>query len=164
MKKIVTSLTASLLILTTNACIALTEVEQQLLTTHNQLRKQHQSPPLHWDAKLAQYAQNYAEQCQFRHSKGPYGENLATGYATPKKAVQIWYDESKLYSYQRPGFSMDTGHFTQLVWKNSTKLGCAMVSCDGKNGTPGDYVVCEYNPPGNVVAPGYFEENVLEEA
>lgn len=53
-----------------------------------------------------------------------------------------------------PGdFSKETGHFTQLVWKNTTSVGCGRTECngDGGNKAPGWYVVCEYYPPGNVV-------------
>lgn len=148
------------LVAVVDAWAALTRDQQQILSAHNQFRKYYQAAPLHWDVTLAQYAKAYAEQCRFNHSHGAYGENLAAGYGSPMKAIQAWYDESKLYSYQRPGFSKETGHFSQLVWKGTTKLGCALVACDGKNGTPGSFLVCEYNPPGNVVAPGYFEENV----
>lgn len=37
-------------------------------------------------------------------------------------------------------------------------MGCGRKECDGKGGTPGWYVVCEYYPPGNVI--GFFKENV----
>ena len=161
--KNVRSLLLASLLAVTNTWGALTQDQQQILTTHNQFRKLHQAPPLHWDAELAQYAAAYAAQCRFKHSGGKYGENLAAGYRSSKEAIQAWHDESKSYSYQRPGFSKDTGHFTQLVWKSTTKLGCALVTCDGLNDTPGEFLVCEYNPPGNVVSPGYFENNVIAE-
>lgn len=48
--------------------------------------------------------------------------------------------------------------FTQLIWKNSTQLGCGRTNCAGQNGVPGWFVVCEFSPRGNVV--GMFEENV----
>ena len=40
--------------------------------------------------------------------------------------------------------SENTGHFTQQIWKNTKKMGCARAF---SNGT--DYVVCNYSPPGN---------------
>ena len=55
---------------------------------------------------------------------------------------------------------MSTGHFTQMVWKSTRKVGCASVPCNGRHGTPGNYLVCEYSPAGNMIAPGYFAKNV----
>ena len=88
----------------------------------------------------------------------------------------MWYDEIKDYDYKNPGFSMskklltflvkiglqnlylfliETGHFTQVVWKSSTELGCG-ISVDSNNRIVG---VCNYNPPGNYM--GQFDSNVL---
>jgi hypothetical protein len=133
----------------------------EALTLHNKLRRLHTAPDLQWDAGLAEYAARYAAQCHFRHSKGGYGENLATGFPDTSTAIHAWYDEHNDYSYQRPQFSSTTGHFTQMVWKSTTKLGCASYPCNGKNGTQGDFLVCEYSPQGNVMNRGYFARNVL---
>lgn len=38
-------------------------------------------------------------------------------------------DEEKTYDYGNPGFSMDTGHFTQTVWVGTTDLGCHLRIC-----------------------------------
>jgi uncharacterized protein YkwD len=156
-------LTGLLLTLTLPVCAA-DSMEHSALSAHNIFRQQHGSPKLVWDDKLASYAQRYADKCRFAHSGSPYGENLAAGYPTVTAGVEIWYAERKHYSYQKPGFSMQTGHFTQLVWKGSTKLGCGYASCNGKNGTPGNYLVCEYSPRGNITNPQYFEANVLPRA
>jgi uncharacterized protein YkwD len=154
---------ASCLSLTACASNAMTLAQQQeTLSVHNQLRKKHAAPPLQWSNQLAHYAANYASRCEFKHSHGQYGENLAAGYPTATAAIKKWYSEIKDYSYQHARFSSNTGHFTQVVWKASTQLGCAIVTCNGKNGTPGNYLVCEYNPPGNVINEHYFENNVLK--
>lgn len=137
-----------------------TSNDKSALTIHNALRQKHNAPPLEWDDELAKYAANYAAQCQFKHSKGGYGENLAAGFPSTKDAIETWYAEKKYYSYRFPGYSAKTGHFTQIVWKSTAKLGCAVAVCDGKHGTPGNYLVCEYSPPGNVTNPGYFRRNV----
>lgn len=153
-----------LIFLLTNSCLAasVSKLEQEkLLAVHNTLRAQHHSPKLIWDAELAVYAENHANHCVFKHSSSPYGENLAAGYPSINAAINAWYAESELYSYSYPKFSSSTGHFTQLVWKASTKLGCAYVPCNGKNGTPGCYLVCEYSPVGNVMRRDFFEANVL---
>ncbi len=141
---------------------AVTE-QKEILLLHNQLRAQHQAPPLIWDNQLANFAENYAQKCEFQHSHSSYGENLAAGYPTVSEAIHAWYAEHKSYSYAWPGFSMRTGHFTQLVWKSTDKLGCGYATCNGKNGTPGKYLVCEYSPAGNISSRKYFRDNVLQE-
>ncbi len=135
--------------------------QTEVLAAHNKYRALHHASALVWDDQLANYAENYARQCEFKHSSSPYGENLATGYPTPAAAVKIWYDESARYSYAQPGYSSATGHFTQLVWQDTKKLGCGYVACNGKNGTPGKFLVCEYSPHGNVVTKKLFIRNVL---
>lgn len=64
--------------------------------------------------------------------------------------------EVKNYPYDKPGFYENTGHFTQAVWKGTTKVGCSWntVACDGAA-----YLFCEYDSPGNVI--GEFPENVF---
>lgn len=135
--------------------------QQEILSTHNEFRAKHQAAALQWDEKLAQYAENHANQCKFVHTHGPYGENLAAGYPSPSAAITAWYNENKYYSYSDPKFSPDTGHFTQLVWRSTQKIGCAVVRCNGQQGTPGAFLVCEYSPAGNITNQGYFAQNVL---
>lgn len=66
---------------------------------------------------------------------GPTGENLAAGYANATASVDAWGLERKMYNFKKPtGFSEKTGHFTQLVWGNTTSVGCAVKSCQGENG------------------------------
>jgi uncharacterized protein YkwD len=135
--------------------------QSDALSAHNAVRRLHHAPPLVWDNTLAVYAEKYAERCRFQHSSSPYGENLATGYPSIKAAIDTWYGEAKHYSYDRPEFSSQTGHFTQVVWKDTQRVGCGYVACDGRNGTPGKFLVCEYSPRGNVMSRELFEKNVL---
>lgn len=66
----------------------------------------------------------------------------------------MWYDEVQDYDFDSPGFSSDTGHFTQLVWVGTEEFGMGMaVARDGRN-----IVVGKYFPSGNIV--GQFKENV----
>jgi len=135
---------------------------QALLDAHNRVRAQHCAPALTWSPKLAQAAQQWVstlrdQGCKFGHSGGRYGENLAAGTSGTldgKSVTEMWYDEIKQYSFPNGGFSMQTGHFTQVVWKETTQLGCATTSCRGM-----DIWVCEYDPPGNVE--GMYRQNVL---
>jgi uncharacterized protein YkwD len=140
--------------------VALNKQQQEILFLHNKIRTQHQAANLIWDNALAHYAEQYAAKCEFKHSGSPYGENLAAGYPSIRANIDAWYQERKYYSYTHPGFSVKTGHFTQLIWQASKKLGCGFAACNGKNGTPGNYLVCEYSPAGNVTNQGYFKENV----
>ena len=134
---------------------------QALLEAHNRVRAQHCAPALTWSPKLAEVAQQWAKTlkaqgCKFGHSGGRYGENLAAGTSGTldgKSVTEMWYDEIKQYSFKSGGFSMQTGHFTQVVWKETTQLGCAMTTCRGM-----DIWVCEYDPPGNVQ--GMYRQNV----
>jgi uncharacterized protein YkwD len=142
---------------------------QAIVRSHNQLRARHGAPPLTLDDALNAYAQNWAHQLAasrtFRHSAGNYGENLyyassssdIDAAAVAGGAIDSWYNESKRYRYGS-GFSAATGHFTQLVWKGSVRLGCGMARvADGSMNSV--YIVCSYDPPGNVT--GEFRQNVL---
>lgn len=138
--------------------------QDTVLHVSNSYRRNHNATHLIWNETLSDYAQHWADNCQWNHSHGPYGENLAFGYPNASAAVQAWGDEGALYNYQRPtGFSEATGHFTQLVWRATVEVGCAAVDCGydtSRNATDasgqykraqGWYVVCEYSPPGNVM-------------
>ncbi|KAL5365412.1 CAP domain-containing protein [Aspergillus floccosus] len=138
--------------------------QDTVLRVSNSYRRNHNATHLVWNEELSNYAQHWADKCQWKHSHGPYGENLAFGYPNASAAVQAWGDEDALYNYQRPtGFSEATGHFTQLVWRASVEVGCAAVDCGydtSRNATDasgrykraqGWYVVCEYSPPGNIM-------------
>ena len=133
-----------------------------LLAAHNRYRGKHCAPPLAWSPALAASAQAWADHlrtagCAFEHSKTKHGENLAAGTSgalTPESVVTMWYREVDAYDFRSGAFSMETGHFTQLVWRGTTQLGCGRSSCRGL-----DVWVCQYDPPGNML--GAFQRNVL---
>ncbi|GME72938.1 unnamed protein product [Ambrosiozyma monospora] len=120
-----------------------------MLDTTNAKRALHGVDALTWDDTLEQYAQDYANKydCSgtLTHSGGKYGENLAIGYGY-EGAINAWYDEGANYDYGSGCSVYD--HFTALVWKSTTKVGCATVNCGSYWG---DYVICSYDPAGNVV-------------
>ena len=93
-----------------------------LLNTTNTYRSLTSASALIWNTTLATYASSYASQCLFKHSGGPYGENLAEGYANVSEAVGAWGEERKGYKHGE-GFSESTGHWTQLVWGGTTSVG-----------------------------------------
>ncbi|CAK8530391.1 unnamed protein product [Lathyrus sativus] len=109
-----------------------------------------------WDDTVAAFAQSYANQrkdCQLIHSgdDGGYGENLSmsTGGMSGTDAVKYWVDEKSYYDYNSNSCAAGKmcGHYTQVVWKNTVRIGCAKVKCE--NG--GTFITCNYDPPGNYI-------------
>lgn len=67
------------------------------------------------------------------------------GFASFEAVVDAWYNEVNTYTY-----GSDTlNHFTQMVWKSTTELGCGVTDCDGTL-----FHVCNYNPPGALLGGG----------
>jgi len=159
--------TVSILVL---ACVvglglANSDYRKDALTLHNKYRANHHAPPLVLSERLNKYAQSWAQSMAdanlLDHSDGNYGENIYqtsdTGLSDSdavKEASKLWYDEKSVYSYSNPGFSMDTGHFTQVVWKGSKEFGIGIARTSDSI-----YVCGNYDPPGNYE--GEFEKNVV---
>jgi uncharacterized protein YkwD len=117
-------------------------------------------PPVSWSDDVAATAQAWADNlknnmsCELQHASGTgYGENLAGGtHLSPQSAVELWASEEKNYTYSpKYEFTNDTGHYTQIVWRKSTHIGCASAACPGSN-----VVVCRYDPPGNYIGQQIF--------
>ncbi|BBN01199.1 pathogenesis-related protein 1 [Marchantia polymorpha subsp. ruderalis] len=117
-------------------------------------------PSLTWDTTLESYASDWAatraaagDDCALIHSGGPYGENIywSSGPSTPADAVQLWVSEEAYYDYATNSCSApegeSCGHYTQVVWRDTAALGCGSATC--LSGAL--FVVCSYDPPGNVV-------------
>ncbi|CAN6251525.1 unnamed protein product [Urochloa humidicola] len=131
---------------------------QGFLDLQNAARAEVGVAPLSWHDTVAAYARTFAAErkgdCALVHSRGPYGENLFWGSAganwTAADAVSSWVAEKRSYncSDNSCGGASVCGHYTQVVWANTTRVGCATVTCDGRKGT---FIVCEYDPPGNFV-------------
>ncbi|KAM7296938.1 Golgi-associated plant pathogenesis-related protein 1 [Ixodes scapularis] len=92
-----------------------------------------------------------------------YGENIYTAASSSpsfildaQTPVDSWYSEIKDYDYANPGSSSKATHFTQVVWKSTTNLGCARSKAASRNAY---FVVCNYDPSGNYA--GQYEQNVL---
>ena len=156
----------SILICVKSSSLYLKEIRREILAHHNYCRAMHQVGKLERDKELEKIAQKYSEKLAadnkgLVHSKNGYGENLhycwsSSGICvTGKHASENWYNEINQYSFDNPGFTSGVGHFTQLVWKGSQKIGCG-AACNSENKC---FVTCNYSPPGNYE--GQFATNVL---
>jgi uncharacterized protein YkwD len=133
---------------------ALSPLAKEMIASHNQVRSQVGVGPLTWSPSLAAYAQEWANKLaatgQFEHRKtSGYGENLYWGQgraASPSNVVTSWANEVSDYNYSNNNCRDVCGHYTQIVWKNTTEVGCAVAKVRNE-----EYWVCNYNPPGNYV-------------
>ncbi|KAI5958406.1 hypothetical protein CANMA_004250 [Candida margitis] len=130
----------------------------EILSAHNAKRAAHGVAPLAWSQELNNYAQKVANayDCSgnLKHTNSPYGENLGVGYSSAQSVVNAWYIEGANYNYQT---ATKFDHFTQVIWKSTTQLGCAYKDCSSKGW--GKYVICNYKQVGNVKGQG--RQNVL---
>ncbi|XP_015768451.1 PREDICTED: venom allergen 3-like [Acropora digitifera] len=123
--------------------------------------------PVTWDPVLANDAKKWANYLAannlFQHDRNRrnQGENLYWSSKKPANscivATQHFYDEVKYYDFNKPGFSSRTGHFTQVVWKSTKRIGAAYAT--RKDGS--FVVVIRYSPPGNYKGEDQFRNNVL---
>lgn len=121
-------------------------------------------PPLVWNEDLEATARAWAESCTdneapaglIDHNDGrsaghPYyvGENIygSSGGATGLDAVESWASEEADFNPANGSCSGVCGHYTQIVWRTSVELGCALSNCPGL--TYGSSIVCNYGPGGN---------------
>jgi pathogenesis-related protein 1 len=131
---------------------------------HNEVRAAHGVDPLSWDPALAAIALAWAERCVDQEDPaglidhnpgrsdgyGAYvGENVygSGGAASGAGAVRTWASEESVYDYEANSCAGVCGHYTQIVWADTTKVGCGLHLCDGL--TYGNTIVCDYAPGGN---------------
>ncbi|MEL6237236.1 MAG: CAP domain-containing protein [Pseudomonadota bacterium] len=140
-----------------------TQAECVWLQDHNRAREAFGSTALQWDAQLARDAEEWARYLARRntlqHSANDMrrgaGENLwmgSRGYFKPSQMIASFVDEGadfvpgRFPEVSRTGSWRDVGHYTQIVWPRTQKVGCAMAA-----GQHFDVLVCRYWPAGNVV-------------
>jgi hypothetical protein len=134
----------------------------RLLVAHNRERAAWGVSPLAWDPGLAAAADHYAAEMartdRWGHSnravRGNQGENLwmgTRGAFAPEQMVGGWLSERRLYRHgvfphvSRNGNWADVGHYSQLIWRTTTRVGCAV-----RSSRSNDYLVCRYWPAGNI--------------
>ena len=139
-------------------------LKQAMLQGHAAARAAVGMPPLEWDDALALDAARYAATLvapgRFRHAAQPLGvgregETLfmgSRGAYSYREMVDLWVAEKKDFvdaetpNFSRTGHGEDVAHYTQIIWRATTHVGCAMAS-----NARDDYLVCRYLPPGNII-------------
>lgn len=131
-----------------------------ITAAHNRVREGLSIAPLTWSPELARFAQAWADALQrrgcaleHRPDRGPdaqrFGENLysATGHAaSAAEVVDGWAEEVRDFNPKTGRCKGICGHYTQIVWRASERLGCAMAACGAT-----EVWVCNYDPPGNFI-------------
>lgn len=141
----------------------LSRLEARLLALHNRERAATGAAPLVWDPGLAAAARSWGPELERRgklaHSppaaRPGQGENLwmgSRGAYSLEEMAGGWAGEKSLFrpglfpKVSRTGKWSDVGHYTQLIWKGTSRVGCAL-----HTSRDWDFLICRYSPPGNVV-------------
>ena len=136
-------------------------INHRILSAHNEARAEVGAPPLQWDPGLAVAAAAYgpalSRMGRLVHSPRTGRENQREnlwmgqqGRFHPEEMVGAWSEEKRLFfpgafpNVSRTGNWVDVAHYTQMIWKGTTHVGCAIYR-DGA----WDYLICRYSPPGN---------------
>jgi len=151
------------------------EFLDSMVASINEYRAKHGVPPVELDQELVNYAKARAEHLADKGTlvhdgtQEAYGENLSKasssgptlGLATG--ATTRWYGEKQNYNYETCASndpSKAIGHFTQLVWKDSTKIGAGRVCGKNADSTWHDtYIAVNFLLRGNME--GAYKDNVL---
>ncbi|XP_077017756.1 peptidase inhibitor 16-like isoform X2 [Tamandua tetradactyla] len=155
-----------LLLATTGPTDALSEEDKKVLVDQHNLYRSQVFPKsthmlkMYWDEDLAKFAEAYARHCQWAHNpnRGWRGENLfaMTGSSIDLPlGVSEWHSEHNVYNFTantcKPG--KVCGHYTQVVWADSNRVGCGTYFCEKLhvlNEVNVYLLVCNYHPPGNM--------------
>lgn len=136
-----------------------TDFAARVLVMHNAIRAQVGVPPLRWSARLeddaGRWARYLAATRRFHHDPdGDEGENLwmgTRGAFRLETMVGDWASERRVFrpgrfpENSRTGNWEDVGHYTQMVWRGTREVGCALA-----RNARDDYLVCRYYAPGNI--------------
>lgn len=151
----------SIALLAVPAAASAQDLRTVALKLHNAERERLGLKPLVWDPALAAQAAVWARVLTTRgrldhaprEERPGQGENLSMGTRgaySQATMIQWWIDEKKDYVHEpypyisRTGDWTDVGHYTQIIWRETSAIGCAMASSP-----EWDYLVCRYSPPGN---------------
>ncbi|NWS23872.1 GLIP1 protein, partial [Polioptila caerulea] len=154
---------------------------EDCVKAHNTFRSQVTPPAsnmlrMSWDSALAKTAKAWAKKCKFDHNtylETPgkmhptfplVGENIWTGTAhifSVDAALRSWFNEVTSYDFSTNTCTDKCGHYTQVIWAESYKVGCAVHFCNTVENFPGlfkaAHFVCNYGPAGNYPRKPYKE-------
>ncbi|CAN9239372.1 PR-1-like protein [Alternaria alternata] len=140
-----------------------------VMRAHWYWRRLHCAQDLVWDTELANAARADISECPKDPEHKRSGSNLSSVNPPPegydawvefaRTATHGWHEEETKYPYDNPHFDPAWGHFSQMVWRNSTRLGCALGHCPSDVNWPGRFY-CYYSFFGNNIAAGQFEAQV----
>jgi len=128
--------------------------KQQMIDLHNDLRQAKNLKPVFWSDEIAEYAQEWANYLamsgKFEHRlDSRYGENLyfsiGSSQSTASDAFKSWAEEEEDYDLGTNTCRNVCSHYTQLIWEETEKIGCAKARSGDK-----EFHVCNYDPAGNV--------------
>ena len=136
----------------------------EMLLIHNKARRNvvpyaETMPMLRWNSDLASFSQDYANGCPSDRSPaagrhdvlGSYyvGQSVATGHAatfTARSGLEQFLAESSRWSHPRScSGGADCSRYMQMIWAETTEVGCAMATCGSKAS-----LVCSYGVGGNL--------------
>lgn len=137
---------------------------EDFLKPHNVVRCMHGAKPLKWNSEIAKLAQKWADRGVYEHSDSysypiKCGENIALGHQSEDSVTVAFFNEVKDY----PGGVKKTGHFTAMVWKDVTDLGCGINPDVNKQA----FYVCNYHsatgsPPNSNGQGGAYPESAVQ--
>jgi uncharacterized protein YkwD len=130
------------------------DLPKDMLAAHNASRAKVGTPALTWSDDLARVAQEWADKLiaerRFDHRpKSKFGENMFEmrgAQTTAAKVVERWTSEAANFDAKSNKCKGVCGHYTQVVWRDTKEVGCAVSRGGGR-----EVWVCEYAPPGNYI-------------
>lgn len=151
----------------------LSEDDHQVIVEQHNFRRGQVEPAavymkrMIWDENLKIVAEGYAAKCRWDHNPDleDLGENLyvTNGPLDPAEAITKWFKELDFYNYTSNECEEGQmcGHYTQVVWADSYKVGCAAHLCEEIEGLSfgkATILVCNYYPTGNFEGEKPYEE------
>lgn len=135
------------------------EIESATLRTNTIRQEQYSDAPMEWNDTIANSAQNHLNTLvnngQFEHSTSEHGENLylSSFESSYIDAIDAWYNEIAHYNVEDNSCDdgQVCGHYTQLIWKTTTQMGCAKGIYTTGEHQGSTLIVCQYNPAGNII-------------